>query len=248
MSEFLRSASAKPAAPPAAPPGSGPPGLGEPAPPSRNNALTLLAAVGVLLLAMGVGVLIGRSASSSGRAPAPEVVTVGSSAGGTAPAAEETFTSDWATGKKGFTVELQTLPSSTTPAAVAAAKAADEAKGATAVGALKAEEFPSVGGEGFVIYSGVYSSKSEATKALGALKKKFPTAKVIEVSAGGASSSSHGSPSPGGGGGGVRSHSTAPPTEKTFKAPPKLSGGAGAAHGKKAVEESAKLPDVVETG
>ncbi len=105
-----------------------------------------------------------------------------------------------------------------------------------------------MGGEGFVIYSGVYSSKSEATKALGALKKKFPTAKVIEVSAGGASSSSHGSPSPGGGGGGVRSHSTAPPTEKTFKAPPKLSGGAGAAHGKKAVEESAKLPDVVETG
>src|ERR1700677_1606535 len=39
----------------------------------RNNVLTLIAGIGVLLLAMGVGVLIGRSGgpSSAAAAPAP---------------------------------------------------------------------------------------------------------------------------------------------------------------------------------
>jgi hypothetical protein len=44
----------------------------------RGNALTLIASIGVLLLAMGVGVLIGRSGgSSSPSTPAPQVISVG---------------------------------------------------------------------------------------------------------------------------------------------------------------------------
>ena len=39
----------------------------------RGNVLTLIAGIGVLLLAMGVGVLIGRSGGSSSAAPAPQV-------------------------------------------------------------------------------------------------------------------------------------------------------------------------------
>jgi hypothetical protein len=53
---------------------------------SRNNVLTLIAGIGVLLLAMGVGVLIGRSGGASAAAtPAPQVITVG----GEEPAHEE---------------------------------------------------------------------------------------------------------------------------------------------------------------
>jgi hypothetical protein len=48
---------------------------------SRNNVLTLIAGIGVLLLAMGVGVLIGRSGGSIAAAtPAPQVITVGGAA------------------------------------------------------------------------------------------------------------------------------------------------------------------------
>ncbi len=51
----------------------------------RGNVLTLIAGIGVLLLAMGVGVLIGRSGgSSSAAAPAPAVITVGGASTGAA--------------------------------------------------------------------------------------------------------------------------------------------------------------------
>jgi hypothetical protein len=51
----------------------------------RGSVLTLIAGVGVLLLAMGVGVLIGRSGgSSSAGAAAPQVITVGGAATGAA--------------------------------------------------------------------------------------------------------------------------------------------------------------------
>jgi hypothetical protein len=50
----------------------------------RGNVLTLIASVGVLLLAMGVGVLIGRSGGSSSGNAAPQVITVGGAATGAA--------------------------------------------------------------------------------------------------------------------------------------------------------------------
>jgi zinc-ribbon domain len=75
----------------------------------RGNVLTLIAGVGVLLLAMGVGVLIGRSAgSSSSGNPAPQVISVGGAATGAA----------------------NTTPTPTTPEASSAAKAAAAAAAA----------------------------------------------------------------------------------------------------------------------
>ncbi len=50
----------------------------------RGNVLTLIAGIGVLLLAMGVGVLIGRSGGSSSSNAAPQVITVGGAATGAA--------------------------------------------------------------------------------------------------------------------------------------------------------------------
>lgn len=68
--------------PPASPPT--PPGM--PGAPSsgRNNSLALLAGVGVLLLAMGVGVLIGRAGAGSPKAPPAQVISLGAAAGGAA--------------------------------------------------------------------------------------------------------------------------------------------------------------------
>jgi hypothetical protein len=70
----------------------------------RGNALTLIAGIGVLLLAMGVGVLIGRSGDSSGSgSAAPQVISVGG-----APSTGAASTS--------------TTPSTTTPEVPAATK------------------------------------------------------------------------------------------------------------------------------
>jgi hypothetical protein len=81
---------ASPSALPSASPPVSPPALpGIPgAPPSgRNNSLALIAGVGVLLLAMGVGVLIGRAGAGSPKAPPAQVISFGAAAGGAAGAA-----------------------------------------------------------------------------------------------------------------------------------------------------------------
>jgi len=226
-------------APPAAPPTppAGPAGL------RANNTLTVIAGVGVLLLAMGVGVLIGRSGASKQSAPAAQVISVASGAAtGTSGAAEASFSGEWPSGTSGYTVQLQTLPATGTAlSAVAAAKAAASAKGAKAVGALKSDEFSSLTAGSFVIYSGVYHNRAEAEKALGALKKSFPSAAVIHVSNSGSSAGAPGGGGSSSGGGGVGSSPTKP-------APPSVLEGLKGAKGKSYEEKSKNLPDVVETG
>jgi hypothetical protein len=224
-----------PRVPPAAPPGE--------APPQRNGTLMVIAGVGVLLLAMGVGVLIGRSGAGRQGSAAPQVITVGSVAPGTgsAAASEPSFTSSWPAGTKGFTVQLQTLPvSSTTVSAVEAAKSAATAKGAKTVGALKSEEFSSLKGTSYVIYSGVYHKRSEAQKALASLKKSFPGASVIEVSSGGSRSGS-------GNEGGTVSTPGGVGESLSKPAPPSVLEGLKGAKGKSYEEKSKNLPNVVGT-
>ncbi|HEV3319141.1 MAG TPA: zinc ribbon domain-containing protein [Solirubrobacteraceae bacterium] len=87
----------------------------------RGNVLTLIASIGVLLLAMGVGVLIGRSGGSTSAGAAPQVITVGGGAAGAA----------------------DTTPAPPTPPASSAAKAGALA-GAAAAAKHKAKE-PGVG-------------------------------------------------------------------------------------------------------
>jgi hypothetical protein len=250
MSGFLRGEPAAPgdaAAGALVPPSAFPPGVQPAAPGSqRNNTLTVIAGVGVLLLAMGVGVLIGRAGGSKqGTAPA-QVITVaqqggtGSTAATTAPG-EAAFTGDWPSGTSGYTVQLQTLTQSgTSVSAVESAKSAASAKGAKAVGALKSEEFASLTAGSYVIYSGVYHKRAEAKKALPGLKKSFPGAEVIRVS-----NSASSTPSGGSGGssstGGVGSSESKP-------APPSVLNSLKGAKGKSYEEKSKNLPDVVETG
>jgi hypothetical protein len=87
------SLSAHPSAPSLAPPGMSlappgmtgvPPGMPGSPPSGRNNSLALIAGVGVLLLAMGVGVLIGRADAPSVKAPPAQVISLGAATGGAA--------------------------------------------------------------------------------------------------------------------------------------------------------------------
>ena len=149
----------------------------------------LLAGVGCLLLALLVGVLIGHNGAGGGdgKAAAPQVVTVaqpaaGGGAAGATAATPVSFKSDWPAGKRGFTVQLQTLPKDgTDAAAVAAAKQAATGKGATGVGALDSDAFSTLDGGKYVIFSGQYATQKAAKVALGGARKRFPDAKVIEV-------------------------------------------------------------------
>jgi hypothetical protein len=228
---------ATPAAPPR-PPGSAPTESGAPA----NSTLTAIAGVGVLLLAMGVGVLIGRSTASKPGTAAPPVITVnagGASGPNSNAASEASFTSDWPSGTKGYTVQLQTLPQSgTAVSAVEAAKSAATAKGAKSVGALRSEAFSSLSGSDYVIYSGVYHKRSEAQKALATLSRSFPGASVIEVSNSSGSASSEGAAGSSSGGG---SNSKNP-------APPSVLNNLKSAKGKSYAEKSKNLPNVISTG
>jgi hypothetical protein len=225
-------------------------GAQPPAPPSgpsagegwRLNTTALIGGVGVLLLAMGVGVLIGRSGSAKQGAAAAQVVTV-SSTPATNASSEPSFSSDWPSGTSGYTVQLQTLPqSSTKVSAVQAAKAAASAKGAKNVGALRSEDFSSLPGGNYVIYSGTYHKKAEAQKALVGLKKLFPAASVISVSAGagsGKEGSSASESSSGGSGAGSNINKPAPPSVLENLKNSK---------GQNYVQKSKNLPNVVSTG
>jgi SPOR domain len=218
-----------------------PPSLAGPSARGRNNTLSVIAGVGVLLLAMGVGILIGRS-SSSPRAARPEVVTIGSvpTTGVAGGAGEATFTGDWPVGKSAYTVQLQTLPETgTTVSQVEQAKSSASAKGATAVGALKSEEFTSLTAGSYIVYSGQYEKQAEAQKALGALKKKFPGAKVIHVTNGSGSSGS---------GAGGKSGAKGSGSDLNHPAPASVLQGVSKAKGKSYEEKSKNLPNVVETG
>ena len=120
--------------PPAPPSGQVPPAGGAPPQPdggrpayAANGTLTVIAGIAVLLLAMGVGVLIGRAGAAKQASTPTPVITVaaGGGAASTGSSSEASFGGDWPAGTKGYTVQLQTLPQSgTTVAAVAAAKTA----------------------------------------------------------------------------------------------------------------------------
>jgi hypothetical protein len=175
-----------PVAPPPPPP---PPPERRTFPPATIAAAA--AAVGALVLALGV--LLGAATDSEqprqlAAAPVqkPAVINVNAAP---AAATEETFVSDWPEGQDGWTVQLQTLDKAASQVVdVSAAKTAATGKGATEVGALDSDDWPSIDPGLYVVYSGVFTgknAKAKAKAALKGLKKDFPDATVVEVSAAG---------------------------------------------------------------
>jgi hypothetical protein len=174
----------------------------------RTAGLGTAAVIAVIPLAVALGVIVGRTGSGGDaqliaalKAQKPPVVTV---TGGTAavssaiaPATTSPVASTFALGH-GYTVELETLPASTTTqAAISQAERAAGAKGATAVGVIAGHDFaitpkPAAGVD--ILYAGEYKTRGAAAAALSTLKRRFPAALVIAVQpiAGAASSSTGG--------------------------------------------------------
>jgi hypothetical protein len=216
-------------------------------------ALGGLVALGLML---AVGVLIGEGGNGGGSetTPAP-IVNVGSDTGGgssttasggsSVDTANTSFKSDWPAGKEGYTVELGTLPKQGTSAdQVDSAKADATSKGAPDVGALDSDDYASLPSGNYIVYSGVYTSKADADKALKSLKSKFPDAKVVQVST---------KASSGGGGGGTTANSAQSltsakssgdqPVTASDQALQQLDSASGSDYQK----QSQKLPDEIQT-
>ena len=211
----------------------------------RSGPLPTLMALGAVLLALGVGIVIGRGNGSAMQAK-PQVVTVAGGAAPTSGTAASTaqpvgaVSDDWPSGTSGYTIELGTIAKAgATAATVATAKSNASGKGASAVGALDGDAHGGTPTGTYVIYSGDYSSKKQAMTAAAKLKKSFPGALVLHVtpsgsgSGGGGNGSSGGSKSGGGGG-----------TNAGTSAASSLKNKSGNAY----VKASAKLPSTVGTG
>ncbi len=110
-----------PGGPPPSPPGGA---FGQAGGSNRNNTLALLAGVGVLLLAMGIGVLIGRAGAGSSKAAPPQVISVGGSSGGTS------------------TTPTTTTPSTGAPATGSKTKTPAKAKGSSGAGSSLTKPAP----------------------------------------------------------------------------------------------------------
>jgi hypothetical protein len=218
----------------------------------RSANSTALAGIGVLLLAMGVGVLIGRASDGKGASGAPQVISVASSpatgaaaGSGAAPeaagAAAGEVPEDWPAGKSGYTVQLQTFPSATAQASeVTTAKSAAVTKGATGVGVLLSSNFTSLPVDQYIVYSGDYGSEAQAKQALDGLKSKFSTAAVIRVSGASATTTSpaHSATGSGSSGAGKTGGSGGGASQK--------SSSSNSTHS--AEQKSLSLPNVVTTG
>lgn len=147
----------------------------------------------LILAGIGVGVLIGSSGDDDGSSKQvanvkPQIITVKVPQATAAPATtaptttEAPFISDWAASGTAYAIQLQTLPNTDPTSSVEAAKAQVTSQGANDVGALNSDDFSSLEPGNYVIYSGPFKKKKNATKTLKKMRKDFPSAKVIEVS------------------------------------------------------------------
>ncbi len=131
-----------------------------------------------------IGVLIGRGDSDDvQQAPVVAAAPGETAAGGSSENVSATeVETTWPDGKEGWTVELGTVANDSPPADVEAARSDIEGKGAPDVGILDWDDFASLPGGNYVIYSGVYDNEKDADAALKDLQGDYPDAQVIEVS------------------------------------------------------------------
>lgn len=192
--EYLPEAGGGASVPPVPPPQ----GRVRPVPPEEpdlrpeREVTPLMAAVGLAGVAaiLLIGVLIGRSGGGNeGSTQQPIIASTGLPTSTTTNStstttASVTVTPDWPEGTEGFTVELATLSKEGADgASVDAAKSDLMSQGATEVGVIDSDQYGSLPGGNYVLYSGVYATKAEAETALKGLQASFPDAQVIEVAA-----------------------------------------------------------------
>ncbi|MEA2243792.1 MAG: hypothetical protein QOD24_3348 [Solirubrobacteraceae bacterium] len=212
-----------------------------PSRPVGGSLAVWLVGLACLLVAVGVGVLIGRS---GGEHVAAAPITISGAAAGApsdgatpSAAAPVSFHSDWPAGRSGWTVALQVLPKDgSDAAAVAGAKSAASGRGAADVGALDSDAYRSLTAGSYVVYSGVFGSRAAATSARGRLAKAFGDARVVQVSDTAATTA-------GGAPAAAKAKAHAKAKAKPAGAGKRASSGSGSAF-----EKSKKLPKTLGTG
>jgi hypothetical protein len=145
-------------------------------------------ALALIPVAAAIGVLVGHGSGGSSDAQLLAAVrgsggAAGSGALAGSSGAAAAIPSDFSLAK-GYVVKLGTLPGAgTDAAAVARAERAARAKGATGVGIINPSDFVlrPASGSSYVLYSGQFKTRSEATKALARLRRRFPKAAVVAV-------------------------------------------------------------------
>jgi hypothetical protein len=96
------------------------------------------------------------------------------------PPATGTITS-WPAGQNGWTIVLASIPQSAGRAAAIAEARKAIAKGLSQVGVLNSSQFSSLHSGYFVVFSGVYTSESEAKAALSTAKSSYPQAYARQI-------------------------------------------------------------------
>ncbi len=171
---------------------------------NRSLGLGTALVLAVIPLAVGLGVVIGRSSNNGDdkliaalKAQKPEIIQTsgGGGSGNAASASTPTSSSSSSAAvvslssdfplQSGYSVELQTLPGhGTTATSVSKAKSAATGKGAKQVGVIVQSDFkvtPAPPSGAYVLYSGAYKTQAQAQQALTKLKAKFASAVVIKV-------------------------------------------------------------------
>ncbi len=218
--------------------GDGTAGQAEPPPESgdRRHALMMLTTAAALLLALGVGIVIGRGNGPAAPTRA-QVVTVAGAGGGSAsgtPVAQ--ISDDWGAGS-GYTVEVSSIDkSSATTASVASAKSQAQSKGASDVGALDGDSHGGTPTGKYVIYAGHFGTQKQAKAAAAKLKKSFPGAIVLHITPNGSGAGAGGSQGSATGGTAATNANTGALSTTQGK------------HGAAYVKASAKLPTTIGTG
>jgi hypothetical protein len=160
----------------------------------QRNGLIVLAGIAAVVLALGVGIVIGRGArpqtpnvkvTVAGGTGAPSTAAATATPAAVAATPQPTASlppDDWPASASGWTVELSSLDKTGASAAAAtAAESAARAKGANAVGVLDGDKHAGTPTGKYVIYSGRFSTHAQAAAAQRKLTKSFPGALVLHV-------------------------------------------------------------------
>ncbi len=234
--------------------------------PAKDGSQLRAAVVLLLILlpaAVGIGVLVGRGGTGS---TDPDLLAaLDKQAAGTAAASTDTsknvsatqLSSDFSL-DKGYSVQLDSLPATTTQDDADGATSDAESSGAKDVGIIVPSDFvvkPDPGGE-YVLYSGEFKSKGDAEKALSDLKSDFPDAQVIQVTAAGDSAGGNTDPSDGAGGetiaktqyGDVHKIDGIEPTDADKDEGAQIAQDQANQTGQSYIESQQNLPDVIAVG
>ena len=160
----------------------------------RSPGLGTALILAVIPLAVGLGVIVGRSSNNGDdkliaalKSQQPQVITTsgGSTAASTGSSTSVASLKSTYPLSSGYTVEISTVSTSGQASSkVSQAEQTAKSKGAKDVGLIVQSDFkltPAPPSGTYVIYSGAYKSSGPAQQALTKLKKSFPGAKVLRV-------------------------------------------------------------------